>query len=669
MTLATVAPILWGTLTGNAGAAGWMALAAQAICWVELKSGPGGRLRILLGGIALAVASTALGSLIGGYFLGSVLGMLTVGFVAGMFKNLGDRGAGLSISLYVLFIIAAAWPVEDAAALWQRLRWIGIGGAWNAAVGMAAIAVSGERSPARRAIAGVWRASADLLRIVGRGWDGREVRAGLRTLYQKETAVRTAIDAALTHDTIVESKTLSGIRRTASLVGALAASCGESLAGLRRHELPAGNRRRISRLFSALADVSEALGLATATLRTPDATLTAAIDRARDELAALQESAGQSAPLLRSLQLAERSLRLADGARTTLAGMSTERPFYRSPSVLRLVLALHPRHWWSGVRLLTSSSSSTLRYAARIAVASAGAMALHRGFDIPRGYWLPLTVMVVAQPYFGATIKKARERVLGTVVGGLIGGGLMLLPAGIFLREAVLAASSFGMVFYARKNYSIATAFITLTLVLVLSVTDEATPSTLLIRAAVTAAGAVLAVAAGFFLLPTWDRAVLPRHMATAFVSLYDYFITTFYGDAAEPWTAAKRRAERAAATAFDSLSRYLSEPGATRRMAGAHFGTLSHIVRVTHELNALHLEGSLRPGPSFEAEPFAEKVQSNLRRFNQIFFLLREKVGFTDGAPTPLDASVTSSGGEYALLALEHIADELAALEADVRN
>lgn len=668
MALATVVPILWGTLTSRQEAAGWMALAAQAICWVELKSGFGGRLRILLGGIVLAVASTALGNLAGGYVILSVLAMLVVGFAAGMFKNLGDRGAGLSISLYVLFIIAAAWPTDDAAALLQRLGWVGIGGGWNAVVAMGAAAASGKRSPARRAIAGVWRASAELFRTVGQGWDGKQPRAGLRALYQKETAVRTAIDAALSHESIAASKALTSVRRTASLVGALAASCGESLAHVRRQEIPAGSRRRISRLTKALADMSETFGLATATLRTPEAALVAAIERARDELDGLKKEMLESAPLLRAAQLAERSLRLADATRTTLISMETERPFYRSPSVLRLVVALHPRHWWSGVRLLFSSSASTLRYAGRIAAVSALAMALYRGLDIPRGYWLPLTVIVVAQPYFGATIKKARERVIGTVVGGLLGGALMLIPTGIFLREAVLAVSSFLMVFYARKNYSVATVFITLTLVLVLSVTDEATPATLLVRALVTAAGAVLAVAAGFFLLPTWDRNALPRHMAGAFVGVYDYFITTFYQKSTDPWTAAKRRAERAAATAFDSLSRYLNEPGSTRRIAGAHFGTLSHIVRITHELNALHLEGTLRA----ETEPapgFAPAVQKSLRTLNEVFFLLRQRTGATAGVPTPLDAAITCFGGADVVLALEHIADELKALEHDVRE
>lgn len=668
MALASVVPILWGTLTDKHVAAGWMALAAQAICWVELKSGYGGRLRILLGGIVLAVASTALGSLVGSYFLPSVLAMLGVGFAAGMFKNLGDRGAGLSISLYVLFIISAAWPTEDLPALTERLQRISIGGAWNAVVGMGAVAISGERSPARRAIAGIWRTSAELFRTVGRGWDGKAPRASLRTLYQNETAVRSAIDAALAHDAITANKTLTSVRRSASLVGALAASCGESLAAVRRQEVPVGSRRRLSRMAKALADMSETFGLATATLRTPDATLVAAIDLARDELDGLQKAGMESAGLRRAVQLAERSLRLADGVRASLTALGSERPFYRSPSVLRLVVALHPRHWWSGVRLLFSSSASTLRYAGRIAAVSALAMAVYRGFDIPRGYWLPLTVIVVAQPYFGATIKKARERVIGTVVGGAIGGALMLLPTGIFLREAALVISSFLMVFYARKNYSIATVFITLTLVLVLSVTDEATPTTLLIRAAVTAAGAILAVAAGFLLLPTWDRTALPRHMAAAFIGVYDYFVSTFYRSAGEPWTAAKRRAERASATAFDSLSRYLSEPGATRRTAGAHFGTLAHIVRVTHELNALHLEGTLRTA-EVPASVFSEAVQKNLRTLNEVFFLLRQKTGFTEGTPVPLEAQVLCEGGSDALLTLEHIADELKALEYDVKE
>jgi uncharacterized membrane protein YccC len=349
-----------------------------------------------------------------------------------------------------------------------------------------------------------------------------------------------------------------------------------------------------------------------------------------------------------------------------LGKLGGEKPFYRSPSMLRLVLALHPRHWWSAVRLLVSPQSSTLRYAGRIALVSAFAMGVYHAAEIPRGYWLPLTVIVVAQPYFGATLKKARERVLGTVVGAVLGGLLLLIPTGIFLREAALAATSALMVFYARKNYSAASVFVTVTLVLVLSTTEEANVRVLLIRTLCTAAGAGLAVAAGFLLLPTWDKASLPQVMATAFAGVYDYFIVTFFGEGTDGWTAAKRRAERATATAFDALTRYLAEPGATKRTAGAHFGTLAHLVRMTHELNALHLQGTdVSKG---EGSDFSSATHAALQQFNQIFFLLRERTGFTGTTPTPLNADVLRPSSPAALLALEHISDELQALQADLQ-
>src|SRR5690349_4426890 len=91
MAVATVVPVVWGISTGHEEAAEWIAVTADCICWVALKGTYPQRLRVLLGGAVLALGFASLGSLTGTSTLLSIGCMVVVAFMAGLFKNLGER--------------------------------------------------------------------------------------------------------------------------------------------------------------------------------------------------------------------------------------------------------------------------------------------------------------------------------------------------------------------------------------------------------------------------------------------------------------------------------------------------------------------------------------------------------------------------------------------------
>ena len=97
MAVASMIPIIWGVANNQMDMVRWVVLTAECICWVELKGSLPQRVRILIGGTLLAVFFGVLGSITGPFLWVSVTLMLLVGFVAGLFKNLGDRGSGLAI--------------------------------------------------------------------------------------------------------------------------------------------------------------------------------------------------------------------------------------------------------------------------------------------------------------------------------------------------------------------------------------------------------------------------------------------------------------------------------------------------------------------------------------------------------------------------------------------
>ncbi len=66
----------------------------------------------------------------------------------------------------------------------------------------------------------------------------------------------------------------------------------------------------------------------------------------------------------------------------------------------------------------------TTRSAAVHAVATASAVGLAvlvvTHFEVPHGYWIPMTITIVLRPYGAETRRVARDRVLGTVGGAVL---------------------------------------------------------------------------------------------------------------------------------------------------------------------------------------------------------------------------------------------------------
>ncbi|HRO43907.1 MAG TPA: hypothetical protein PL009_13805, partial [Flavipsychrobacter sp.] len=173
MAIVAIVPIIWGSSTGHVEAASWITLTAECICWVELKGSFAQRIRVLTGGTLLAVLFGILGSITGATLWLSVVCMSLVGFIAALFKNLGDRGSGLAIAVYVLFIIGNTFPTHTPGELQERVWLIALGGSWNFFIGMMAAIITPVKEPYRRTIALIWKANAALLQEISKGWSGK----------------------------------------------------------------------------------------------------------------------------------------------------------------------------------------------------------------------------------------------------------------------------------------------------------------------------------------------------------------------------------------------------------------------------------------------------------------------------------------------------------------
>lgn len=152
---------------------------------------------------------------------------------------------------------------------------------------------------------------------------------------------------------------------------------------------------------------------------------------------------------------------------------------------------------------LTTASTAyrhALRLAAVLTLATAGA----RWLELPRGYWLPLTIALVLRPDFHDTFAFSFGRVSGTVLGaaGATAIAYLFAPGPVALVALVLAFV-WGAYAFAGANYAAVSISITgyVIFLMTLAGIPEATAAT--DRIIYTATAGVLALCA-YLAWPTW---------------------------------------------------------------------------------------------------------------------------------------------------------------------
>ena len=635
MAIAGTAPIVWGLATHRLDDAVWMAITAEGISWVEMKGSFNWRVRTLFIGAMLALFWGALGTITGYSIVLSLVCMFVAAFVSSLLKNLGDRASGLSICVYLMFIICNGFPDVDVADVSQRVKFIALGALWAIFVGLFASLIMPVQQPFRRQIAIIWRSISALVHTISRSAVDKKER---EHIYVKEKEVRAAIDSSFEfYGRMVHQANKSDnkqyqlllLRKNAALVATNVIAIADEMEHIRVSDLDETLRIKAATLFSALEEAVNRISVYVLTLKTEEKLLAGTqIKRIKKLTALIKEyprhaDEPQRIAIDRILQLTGRTTKLLESAIQRLENMGEDVPVFRSYSLMKTLFMLRPRKILSNLKTLTHFNTLTFRFALRSAIAATLALFIAKWFRIDHGYWLPFSLMIVIQPYHGATLKKARDRVVGTVLGGIAGALLSLIPTGLHAKELMLFVTFGLMVYYARRKYSVAAFVVTLNLVLVFNIDSSFTVSLLGIREACTIGGSLLAVISGFVLLPAWDKTWLPAHLADAVAANYHYFINTFYTNSAA-WTRLKRAAESGNSDVFDSFNRYMEEPG--KEKTDDYYDIITCNVRITRDINAIILEEEEK-GPTY-TKPTAQQQQSIdacLALFHQIIPLLKK--------------------------------------------
>jgi uncharacterized membrane protein YccC len=626
--IATVVPLLIAQLFGTGGAT-WMSLGGFNGALAD-RGGPYRTRAITMGAVTLCSAlAIALGTLASGHGALAIPLTFAIALVTSLARVWGTAGVSIGGATLTAFVIALAFPPSPGDGALTRAAYDVAGGLWAMAIALVLWPLQPYR-PARLAVAQSYRALAAYAADVA-----LHLRATLATDTSELPAGSATVRAALEEARL----TLAQSRR------------GRPGASGREERLIVLGEI-VDQLFGHVVAVAETVDTLNAASRRPkaDAAIVETLDavtRTAYELAAAVEAEGQAEPIdigwngdrlraaiasdadamdetalvhhRQAAAILDRAAQYAGVAAVTVAALNDGHASSLPVPTPVTAEPEEPVSPFATLRAVLSPDSLILRYALRVAVVVTLAVALGERLDLKRGYWMTITVIVILQPYTGVTTQRAVQRVVGTVLGGLLTAALGALfhdPRAILALSFIFAATCVALL---PVNYAAFSIFLTPTFVLLAEAGagDWHLAGT---RVGNTLLGGALALLGSRLLWPSPEKARLPGYMASALRANRDYLdrVLTLFDDRSEAAGRAIREARRsiglATVNAEESFQRLLGESrGSGGRLASA-MTFLTYTRRLTASIAALSLTRHTEPdGGGHAVRPFVDTATAVL--------------------------------------------------------
>lgn len=627
-TIASVLPLLAAVLL-HQSALIWMSLGGLYVNMADT----GGAYRTQATAMASAtlLGAVALG---GGILLAHwpwlcVPGMFAVGLGCGLLTLYGNSGALIGLVTAWCFLIGINVAEPDAA---KALSWSALylaGGAWATLLALAVWPLRPYR-PVRLALAGALREVARLHRLASPPVGEQPADEGRR--HQQKLRVRSALaDARATlaatrcrrlgaspadggftqlieaaDNLFVTSVALGDLRAAlplappvavAPIVARIAALDGRCPTVLRQLEQALLGRGPLPAIHP-LND--EARGIATA--------IEGLEPSARE---ALEPLARSQARWIAGLDQAAEALPLT--ARQPVSSWSG-----RPMAGLRTVLT----QGWATLRANLTLESSVFRHGLRFGAAAAVAVGVYTAFALPIGYWITLTVSVILRPSAGESLARTNQRLLGTVLGGILAIVLATCFPHPLALVLLLIPITLVMMAVLPVNYGLFVFFLTPWIVLYKDINQPGDWNLALWRIINTLIGAALAVAAIHLVLPRWEREQLPQRLAASLRSIASFTGTVLDRLLQDPPAQPQPQATPAEVrlsmdNAQVSIQRFLSEKASHRPMALPLMAFLLHSQRLIDAAEVLGIRdrplGAVHHPPPAGVAPLRQRLLESL--------------------------------------------------------
>ena len=137
-------------------------------------------------------------------------------------------------------------------------------------------------------------------------------------------------------------------------------------------------------------------------------------------------------------------------------------------------------------KLKTSLLSSLTRdkkrhyYAISYTLAALISIGVVTEFEIPRGYWTIVTVLLVMKPDHRESVYRSFQRFIGTVLGVMVGEGFLNLIHREEILILAVSLAAFAVPYAVKRNYAMVSFFVSLVVIFLLNIPHLGHPDTLI---------------------------------------------------------------------------------------------------------------------------------------------------------------------------------------------
>ena len=228
---------------------------------------------------------------------------------------------------------------------------------------------------------------------------------------------------------------------------------------------------------------------------------------------------------------------------------------------------LTPQHYpWTTLIENLSFSSSIFRHSLRITVTLIIGLTLGSYLTFQNAYWILLTIIVIMKPGYGLTKERTFQRIIGTILGGIIAFGILYFIKDTFIISLFCIICMLLGFAFSQTNYKIGATFVTMYVVLIYGILTPNVNELVQYRIIDTLVGALLAAVANYFLWPTWEFLSAPATIKKAVLANQNYLkeISIYYntkGTLSTPYKLARKNAFIEIGNLMACYQRMVQEP------------------------------------------------------------------------------------------------------------
>ncbi len=272
-----------------------------------------------------------------------------------------------------------------------------------------------------------------------------------------------------------------------------------------------------------------------------------------------------------------------------------------------------------------SFKSTIFRHSFRLAVTVMIGYALGSIFAFQNPYSILLIVIVVMRPSYGLTRSRAKDRLIGTLVGGAIAFGIVFLIQNPYLYGAMGVISLVIAISLVQKNYKASATFITLSVVFIYAILSPDVLNLIKFRVLDTMVGAGLSYGAMLWLWPTWEFVEIKESIEKSVKANKDFLhkITEFYqrkGNLPTSYNIARKQAFLETSNLSSAFQRMTQEPKSKQKEADKIYElvVLNHTFLTSLASLSTYIQSHKTTEASERFKVVIEIIEENLERVIQ---------------------------------------------------